>query len=115
MKRASPAAAAADGGLRRAHVRHGALGGRRGERLADDLGQHRDGSADDRELRALERLDGDPAAVSTAPRSPATRSASGSGSQPATCSTPARFAPSPTEAPISPVPTSASRETIVEA
>ena len=46
---------------------------------------------------------------STAPRSAATASTSGSGSQPVTEATPARRAARATDAPISPVPTIASR------
>ncbi len=48
-------------------------------------------------------------AGSTAPRSAATVSVSGSSSQPATSENPARRAARPTEAPINPVPTTASR------
>src|SRR5580765_1507501 len=50
-------------------------------------------------------------AASRAPRSAATPSASASMSQPRTLPTPASRAPSPTDAPISPVPTIASRST----
>src|SRR4029079_14011617 len=49
------------------------------------------------------------AGESTAPRSTATASEAASASQPATCETPARLAARPTEAPIRPVPTKASR------
>src|SRR5438093_841128 len=50
----------------------------------------------------------------TAPRSPAVASASGSTSQPRTSPIPAARAASPTDAPISPVPTTASERTDIE-